>query len=194
MAKKKREIEENYTEDSPFLIRRPLVRLWQMIFFGLAMTVTIYASIYYGSENLRNFIVMLFGILIIILLYFIQNTYFDEKTATEFQCSVYAGAMRSNTMLSFILYQNCGIYYFDQRYLSEFRTSTHMHNFDNIMHSLGISDKQREKIAECVRTLKFYEFEHKAFDGQSRNNLIIGVYPLHRPKGYVYLSIHKNKD
>jgi hypothetical protein len=185
--------ENRYSDESPFIVRAPLMRLWQMIFFGLGMTIIIYASIYYGTENLRNFIVMLFGILIIILLYFIQNTYFDEKTATEFQCSVYAGAMRSNTILSFILQQNCVIYYFDQRYLNEFPAAAHMHSFDNIMESLGIAEKQREKIAEAVRNLKFMEFEHKHFDGASRSYLIIGIHPIHRPQGYVYLSVSRVK-
>ena len=194
MKRRKFKTDDSYTENSPFIIRKPYVRLWQMILLGLGMTIAIYASIYYANEATRNFIVMLFGMLIIILLYFIQNTYFDEKTATEFQCSVYSGAMRSNTMLSFILHQNCGIYYFDQRYLNEFKQSSHLHDFDHIMDSLIISDKQREKIAESVRNMRFYEFEHKFFDGEKRSTLIIGVYPILRPKGFAYLSIYRVRD
>lgn len=196
MAKKRKKevIEERYNEQSPFIVRRPYVRLWQMILFGLGMTLAIYGSIYYGSESIRNLIIMLMGMLIIILFYFIQNTYFDEKTATEFQCSVYSGAMRSNTMLSFILYQNCGIYYFDQRYLHEFAGASHMHDFDRIMDSLGVNEKGRDKIADAIRNMRFFEFEHQFFDGDKRSKAIIGIYPINRPKGFAYLSVYRIRD
>jgi hypothetical protein len=186
--------DDRYDEHSPFIVRKPYVRLWQMIFFGLFMTITIFGSIYYGNEAIRNFIVMLFGMLIIILMYFIQNTYFDEKTATEFQSSVYAGAMRSNTMLSFILYQDSNIFYFDQRYMQEFTGASRHHNFDHVMETLGVNSKTRERIVEAVRTSKFFEFEHKFFDGDKRSSAIIGVYPIQRPKGFSYLSVYRIRD
>ena len=191
---KKRKRDYSYSENSPFVVRKPMLRLWQMMFFGFAMTVTIFASIYFGGQNVRDFVVMLFGVIIIILFYFIQNSYFDEKTATEFQCSVYAGAMRSNTMMSFILHHDCGIYYFDQRYLNEFSNASSFHNFEHIMDNLQVNNDMRKKIATAVQDSKYFEFEHKMQEGTKRGSLLIGVYPISRPNGFSYLSIYRIKD
>lgn len=193
MAKRKRR-DYSYSENSPFVVRKPMLQLWQMMIFGFVMTLTIFCSIYFAGQNVRDFVVMLFGVIIIILFYFIQNSYFDDKTATEFQCSVYAGAMRSNTMLSFILHQDCGIYYFDQRYLNEFEGANNLHSFDHIMDNLQVKDDMRNKIANAIQDSKFFEFEHKYFSSNKRSTLLIGVYPITRPSGFSYLSIYRIKD
>jgi hypothetical protein len=183
-----------YHENSPFLVRKPLVRLWQMVLFGLFMTTAMFGAIYYGGPGVADFVIILFGVLIIILLYYINNTYFDEKTAGEFQSSVFSGAMRCNTYLTFILYQDASVYYLDQRYTTEVLNASNNHDLDNILGTLSIENADKDKIIKCTQYLEKHEFNHTFFDGQKRVHVLVKVTPLMRPRGFVSLTLEKTES
>ena len=184
-------IETQFTGDrSAFTIRRPKLKLWHLGIIGLLIATAIFLSIFYGNEIIRNTVIVLVSAAIVGLIYLIQNRSFDERTATEFQSSVFSGAMRSNSLLTFIIYRDGSVFYHDPRYSQTFPKGTPNHNVDQFLTTIGLQSKDKIHIYDAIKDLTKAEFEY-LYNDEVRKNipLKIGVYPLQRPEGFVAVNV-----
>lgn len=177
------------TDKSPFTPRKPKLRLWHLALLGILIAATLFFAHYYASVAIRNTIVIIISLAITLLIYLVQHRGFDEKTASEFQSLIFSGSMRSNTLVTLILYRDGSVFYLDPRYAMNFPNAKASHNFDQFLTTIGLSDKDKIYIYESMRQGGKSEFEYNFRAGGITTPLKIGIYPIQRPEGFLNFSV-----
>lgn len=177
------------TDRSAFTVREPKLKPMYIILIGLLSAIVILFSMQYDNPMLTAAVVILTSASLVGLLYLNQSTNFDERTATEFQALIFSGAMRSNTLLTLIIHRDGSIFYLDPRYNANFAKSSQNHNLDQFLSNIGLESADKIRVYDSIRDLSKSEFEYVSTIGSKPMGLIIGIYPIQRPDGFVALCL-----
>lgn len=176
-------------DKSNFVIRQPRLKLWHMAIIGFSIAAAILLSMNSSSDLFRGVIVIIITLSILALLYLMQSSGADQRSAAEFQALVYSGAMRVNSLLTLILYRDGSIFYLDQRYSTHFTNGSPYHNLDQFLTTMGLESVNKVFVYDAIRDLTKVEFEYVYKEGRKSAPLRIGIYPLERPEGFVVLTV-----
>lgn len=185
------------TDTSPFTVRKPNLQLWHL--GAIAVFIFLILVIASSADNwlFRGVVIGIVALAFVSLIYIIQNRSFDDKTATEFQCLVFSGAMRSNTLFTIILYQDGSIFYLDPRYVKNFESASATHNLDQFLSTIEVPGSEKGHIYDAIRNLDKADLEYSYISKKSENgepmHLKISVSPLLRPEGFVTLNVTKSE-
>lgn len=177
------------TDRTPFTPRQPRLKLGHMVVIGILVATAIFVSVAYAGPAFRDTVIILTAASIVGLIYSIQTRSYDDKTAAEFQSLVFSGSMRSNTLLTLILYRDGSIFYLDPRYALNFPKASPNHNLDQFLTTLGLANDDKVHIYDAIKDLAKSEFDYIFHDARNDIPLRIGVYPIQRPDGFACLNI-----
>ena len=176
----------NFNVDkSDFTIRKPYIKGWHLIILGAAIALTLFYSSHATNPVVRNLIELLVSVGIVVFLYLIQKYIYDEKTATEFQCLIFSGSMRANTLITLILNRDGSIYYLDSRYVMNFNGAKSSHSMEQFMTIIGLPETQQSLIYAAINAAKSLELVYR----NNNQNLKITLYPIARPDGFFSLNL-----
>jgi hypothetical protein len=179
------------TDKSPFTMRKPTLKIWHIMLVGILVAVSVLLAAELESKLLLNLVTVIIAISVVTLLYIAQNKTFDDKTATEFQALVFSGTMRSNTLLTAIVYRDGSVFYLDPRYIRNFEKASANHSLDQFLTTLEVPQEDKLKIYDAIRGTHNADIDFNFKTDKNPVALKIGVFHLHRPEGFVNISIMK---
>ena len=182
------------TDNSPFSPRKPRLSPLHILGIGIFSVFIILIAASSSISWFKYGVIFLNGASLSALIFIIQNRNFDDKTAAEFKSLIFSGAMRSNTLLSLIVYKDGSIFYLDSRYAQNFERGSPNDNLDQILSAISIPHTEKGKIYDAVIAGDKTEFEFAYPNGKLVTKLIIGIYPIVRPEGFVSISVFQKVD
>ncbi len=178
-------------DKSAFTVRRPSFTLLHLVAFGSMIALSLFISVYYVTGSTRNLIILVLSAIMVAFVHLVQNRNFEERTATEFQCLVFSGAMRSNTILNAIVYSDGSIFYLDPRYAMNFDKASANHNLDQFLTTIGIDNDQKIAVYDAIRDSKKRELDFIFKTEKDAIPLKISIAPLQRPEGFISIAVMK---